>query len=287
MAQIPSLSLPQLVCSYGTSTQGCMFKQACISMRYLPLLTSSQTGLLQATMQRQEVLEAQATEFLQWLANSQSCHRAWQLEDWDKDWDQEEADAPKDPPAAQSGQLAGLPLHAGTPWPPGGGNPLASFMERCVWQQPLPMKCCWQGVPGPRVFMCVPHYVWKLLIAGRHKQLCMLLAVYATTSCGPQHGWWSTACAALKVALMLGWCHHAGIPFEARVSSAPVGWPVAWPHARALPQVPPTLLARHACTPPPQQLLPACWDLTWPTGHQGLRLHISRQELPSQPFWQC
>ena len=120
------------------------------------MLTCSRPGLLQATMQRQEVLEAQATEFLQWLADSQSCHRAWQLEDWDP----EESDAPEDPPAAQSGQQSGRPhyvpsLYAGPPWPPEGGNPPASFMDRCVWQQPWPVKCCWQGgVRSPHVCVC-------------------------------------------------------------------------------------------------------------------------------------
>eukprot|EP00891_Asterochloris_glomerata_P004944 jgi/Astpho2/4944/Aster-x0656 len=79
-----------------------------------------------ATMRHQQVLEAQAAEFLQWSADSQSCHRAWQAEDWDP----EEADAPKDAPAAQSGQRSGLPLYAGTPQPPEGVNPPVPFAGR-------------------------------------------------------------------------------------------------------------------------------------------------------------
>ena len=122
-----------------------MLKQACISMSCLPLLTGLQPSLLQATMQRQEVVEAQAAEFLQWSVDSQSCHRAWQLEDWDS----EEADTPQDPPAAQSGRLSGLPLYAGTPRSSEGGTPLASPMDRCVWQQPRPIKCSWQGFVRP------------------------------------------------------------------------------------------------------------------------------------------
>ncbi len=184
VAQILMLSLQRLVCSRGSSTQGCMFKQPCISMRYLPSLTSLQPGLLQATMRHQQVLEAQAAEFLQWSADSQSCHRAWQAEDWDP----EEADAPKDAPAAQSGQRSGRPLYAGTPQLPEGGNPPVPFTGRCVWQQPWPMKCCWQGIVRPScVGVCASGNIWTLLRAGRQRQLSMLLAVC-------HHRLWSPAC---------------------------------------------------------------------------------------------
>ena len=241
------LSLPLPVCRCSTCTRGCMLKQPCISMRHLPSLTSLQPGLLQATMQRQQVLEAQATEFLQWLADSQSCHRAWQLEDWDKDWDPEEPDAPKDAPAAQSGQLSFLALYPGTPWRPGRGNPLAFFLDRCAQQQPWPVKCCWQGVPQALPYLCgCASFRLDELGEGRHKQLCMLChhklwspaLIVVPSMCSSCFGPCCRGPAvcqcrcAMEVAIMLCWCHRAGIPVGAWVPLAWVGWALARALAR-------------------------------------------------------
>ena len=129
----------------GLCVEATMQQHECISMRHLPSLTNLQPGLLQATMQHQEVLEAQATEFLQWSADSQSCHRAWQLQDWDPG----EADDLEDSPAAQPGQLSDLPFYVGTPQPTERRNAPAPLLGRCVWQQPWHVMCCLQGSVRP------------------------------------------------------------------------------------------------------------------------------------------
>ena len=151
------------------------------------------------------------------------------------------------------------------------------------------------GLCQALLFLCV-CLIAKLLRAGRHKQLCMLLAVCAITDCGPSMEYGSSmhcSCfgprcqgsavckcrSALDAAIMQGHCRRAGIFLGAWVSLARMVWARARARAQTLPQLPPTLLARHANTTPTQQLLPACWDLTWSTGQQGLHLHIGQQEL--------